>query len=117
MINKTYTLVLVIILAFSIETYSREFLVSSASQIASVMITSLPGDTLTMTNGIWNNANIVFEGNGTLNNPILLRVQSREQVIISGNSNLKIGGNYLVVNGLIFENGYSRSEERRVGKE
>jgi poly(beta-D-mannuronate) lyase len=109
MINKTYTLVLVIILAFSIETYSREFLVSSASQIASVMITSLPGDTLTMTNGVWNNANIVFEGNGTLNNPILLRVQSRDQVIISGNSNLKIGGNYLVVDGLIFKNGYSTS--------
>ena len=93
----------------SIESYSREFLVSNPAQIASVMSTSLPGDTLTMTNGIWNNVKIVFEGTGILNNPILLRVQTRDQVIISGSSNLKIGGSYLIVDGLIFKNGYNPS--------
>jgi poly(beta-D-mannuronate) lyase len=88
---------------------AREFLVSTAAQISSRMSTSLPGDTLTMTNGTWNNAAILFEGSGTSVNPILLRAQTKDQVIISGTSYLKIGGNYLVVDGLIFTNGYSGS--------
>jgi len=91
------------------EISAREFLVSTPAQISSRMSTSLPGDTLTMTNGVWNNVLILFEGNGALGNPILLRVQTKDQVIISGTSSLNIGGNYLVTDGLIFKNGYSGS--------
>jgi poly(beta-D-mannuronate) lyase len=109
MINKTCFYILVLFLAFSIDSYSREFIVSNPSQISSRMSTSLPGDTLTMANGVWNNVTILFEGNGTQGNPILLRVQTKDQVIISGTSYLKIGGNYLIVDGLIFKNGYSGS--------
>jgi len=109
MINKSTIFIIYLILIASIESYSRQFLVSNPAQIVSVMNTSLPGDTLIMINGVWNNAKIVFEGNGVLGNPILLRVQTRDQVILSGASNLKIGGNYLIVDGLIFKNGYSTS--------
>jgi poly(beta-D-mannuronate) lyase len=108
MLNRTLLLFILSTLV-GVNSYSREFLVSSPSEIASVMNTSLPGDTLTMTSGIWNNVKIVFEGYGTKENPILLRVQSKDQVIISGVSYLKIGGNYLVVDGLNFKNGYSGS--------
>jgi poly(beta-D-mannuronate) lyase len=109
MTKTTCFFILAMTVFVSMESYSREFIVTNPSQITSRMSTSLPGDTLTMANGVWNNVTILFEGNGTLGNPIMLRVQTKDQVIISGTSYLKIGGNYLTVDGLIFKNGYSGS--------
>ena len=45
--------------------------VSNASEISSAMNSVSPGDTLTMTNGVWINQHIVFSGNGTNDLPIL----------------------------------------------
>jgi poly(beta-D-mannuronate) lyase len=109
MIKLKFIFLLLIIVLSVANINARNFLVSSVSQITSRMSTSLPGDTLTMTNGTWNNAQIVMEGNGTSANPILLKVQTAGQVIITGQSNIRIGGNYLIVNGLVFQNGYSPS--------
>jgi poly(beta-D-mannuronate) lyase len=106
---KSFCLILGLVISIAFESYSREFLVSTSTELTLVMVTSLPGDTVTMKNGVWNNVKLLFEGNGAPDNPILLRAQSRDQVIVSGISNLKIGGNYLVVDGLIFKNGYSGS--------
>jgi poly(beta-D-mannuronate) lyase len=107
--SKKYLFILTIVIITLSNISAREFLVSTPAQITSRMSTSLPGDTLTMTNGTWNNVSILFEGSGAAGNPILLRAQSKDQVIISGTSYMKIGGNYLVVDGLIFTNGYSGS--------
>ena len=83
--------------------------VSSASEISSAMNSVSPGDTLTMTNGIWINQHIVFSGNGTNDLPILLKAENPGQVILMGTSTLRIGGSHLVVDGLYFRNGYSAS--------
>lgn len=64
-----------------------------------------PGDTLTMTNGRWTNQGIEFEGDGTADNPILLRAETPGLVILDGSSTLSIGGDYLVVDGLFFRGG------------
>jgi poly(beta-D-mannuronate) lyase len=83
--------------------------VSSASQISSVMSSAQPGDTLVMTNGNWLNSRIIFTGSGTSQNPIVLRAETPGQVFLIGESNLRIGGNHLIVDGLVFTNGYSPS--------
>ena len=83
--------------------------VSSASEISSAMNSVSPGDTLTMTNGLWINQHIVFSGNGTDDLPILLKAEDPGQVILMGTSTLRIGGSHLVVDGLYFRNGYSAS--------
>ena len=83
--------------------------VSSASEINSAMNSISPGDTLTMTNGMWINQHIVFSGNGTNDLPILLKAENPGQVILMGTSTLRIGGSHLVVDGLYFRNGYSDS--------
>lgn len=89
---------------------ATDYPVSSASQISTVMSTlAQPGDTLTMTNGTWTNQLIVFKGNGTGDHPILLRTQDYGGVILTGTSTLRIAGNYLVVDGLKFQDGYSSS--------
>jgi len=91
---------------------ATNFPVSTAAQITTVMTNQAhPGDTLTMTSGTWTNQVIQFKGNGTATQPILLRSQGGYgSVILTGTSLLKIGGNYLIVDGLKFENGYSSSD-------
>ncbi|MGC4129354.1 MAG: chondroitinase-B domain-containing protein [Bergeyella sp.] len=69
-----------------------------------------PGDEIVMKNGIWNNVEIVFSGNGTEENPIILRAEEAGKVTIEGQSNLQLGGKYLVVKDLYFKNGYSLSK-------
>ncbi|MFH0991818.1 MAG: polysaccharide lyase 6 family protein [bacterium] len=88
---------------------STEYRVSTAAQIASTMTAAKPGDTLTMTNGQWMNSAIVFQGKGTAELPILLRAESYGRVILSGTSTLRISGRHLVIDGLLFKNGYSPS--------
>lgn len=98
---------LALLLLFVSPLLAREIVVSSASQIAQVMATAQPGDTLIMTNGIWSNQQIVFQGNGANGNPIVLRARSYGNVTLSGTSKLKIAGNYLVAENLLFQNGNS----------
>ncbi|MFA6540613.1 MAG: chondroitinase-B domain-containing protein [Bacteroidota bacterium] len=95
--------------AFAVALEAKEYTVSSASQITAALNSIQPGDTITMNGGIWNSQSIVFAANGTAAKPILLRASSYGSVILSGTSSLKIGGTYLIVDWLKFENGYSPS--------
>ena len=79
---------------------ATDFVVSSASEIATAMQTAQPGDTLIMTNGTWTNQQIQFAGDGATNNPITLRAETPGQVILNGNSTINISGDWLVVDGL-----------------
>jgi len=89
--------------------HGTEYRVSSAAQISATLGIARPGDTLTMTNGIWSNASIMFAGYGTASTPILLRAESYGGVVLSGTSTLRISGRNLVVDGLLFRNGTSPS--------
>jgi len=63
----------------------------------------VPGDTIEMEDGIWMDSDIVFDANGTASNPIVLLAKNPGQVILSGMTDFRIGGDYLIVSGLIFE--------------
>ena len=69
-----------------------------------------PGDEIIMANGDWNNIQIRFVGYGKENAPITLRAETAGKVVIGGKSDLKLGGDYLVVSGLNFVNGSSPSD-------
>jgi poly(beta-D-mannuronate) lyase len=109
MMMRIIQILIILIALYSGVLHARIFLVSTTAEITSVMATALPGDTLLMKNGTWNNVKIVLSGNGTADLPIVIKAQSPGQVTISGSSNLSIGGKYLVVDGLIFTNGKSAS--------
>ncbi len=68
-----------------------------------------PGTEIIMTNGEWKDVRIKFTGMGTKENPITLRAETPGKVIIQGASDLKLGGEFLVVDGLFFTNGASPS--------
>lgn len=70
-----------------------------------------PGDKIALANGVWENVELKFIGNGTANNPIVLTAEEPGKVIITGQSNLEISGEHLIISDLIFKDGYTPTSE------
>lgn len=63
------------------------------------------GDIVYLEDGTYNDIQLVFSGNGTQTKPITLKAKNQGKVIFTGKISLKIGGNYLVVDGLVLKDG------------
>ncbi|MEE4218398.1 MAG: chondroitinase-B domain-containing protein [Xanthomonadales bacterium] len=70
-----------------------------------------PGDVIQLASGNWNDFEILFRGKGTADAPITLTAEEKGNVIITGRSNLRLAGEYLVVSGLVFRDGYTPTSE------
>lgn len=68
-----------------------------------------PGDELVLANGVWQDFQISFTGKGQSDKPITLKAETPGSVVLSGQSNLRIGGEHLIVSGLTFKDGSSPS--------
>ncbi len=91
-------------------TDTREIVsVTNADELNNAISNAQPGTVIEMANGEWNDISIRFTGKGTENQPITLRAETPGEVLIQGESDLKLGGEYLVVEGLFFLNGASPS--------
>lgn len=90
--------------------FAADYKVSSPEEISAAMENAKPGDTLIMKNGIWENVKILFQGKGTEDKPVTLRAETPGQVIIKGESQLKIAGSYLVADGLVFREVTAKSK-------
>jgi len=86
---------------------AAKFYTSSASEITSALSLVQPGDTILMKKGTWLDQKIVFQKNGTAEKYIYLLAEVEGEVFLTGTSSLRIAGDFLVVSGLIFKNGYS----------
>lgn len=69
------------------------------------------GDKIVLANGTWNNVELVFKGKGKPKQLIELSAQTPGKVIITGKSNLSFSGEYLLISGLVFKNGYTPTGE------
>lgn len=83
--------------------------VSTPAELEEAIANASPGSKIVMANGVWNDLQIRFVGKGTSNDPITLKAETPGEVIIQGKSDLKFGGEHLIVDGLHFKNGYSPS--------
>lgn len=70
-----------------------------------------PGDVIRLANGTWEDFEILFTGEGEEDSLITLTAETKGEVILSGQSNLRIAGEYLQVSGLVFKNGYTPTSE------
>ena len=95
----------IVLAAFADPCSATDFIVSNADDIETAMETAQPGDTLIMTDGTWTDQEIDFVGVGTAGNPITLRPQTPGGVLLTGVSQMRISGSYLVVSGLHFRDG------------
>ena len=86
---------------------SREVLVSTQDQFREAVTSAAPGDEIVLANGRWADFEILFTGDGTADEPITLRAQTKGEVVVTGQSNLRLAGEHLVVEGLVFREGHS----------
>jgi len=63
------------------------------------------GDEVILKDGIWQDVDLTLRGRGRADAPIVMRAENRGGVIISGFSSLRMVGDFLQVDGLIFKHG------------
>ena len=93
------------------EADAEEFLVSDPQEYNEALKSAKPGDVIKLANGTWEDFEILFEGKGKKDKPITLTAETKGQVILSGQSNLRLSGEYLEVSGLVFKDGYTPTSE------
>lgn len=89
----------------------NEVLVSTQDEYAEATKSLEPGDTIVLANGRWENFEILFTGEGTEEAPISLRAQTPGKVLLTGQSNLRLAGEWLDVSGLVFKDGFTPTRE------
>ncbi|WP_342806434.1 chondroitinase-B domain-containing protein [Alteromonas sp. M12] len=86
-------------------------LINNQQQFLEAAASLQPGDTLILADKEWKDFEILLKGKGTAEKPITLKAQTKGKVILTGLSNLRLSGEYLVVEGLVFKDGYSPTGE------
>jgi len=81
--------------------------VADQAEFNQAVANAKPGDVITLANGTWKDFEILFTGVGEADQPIRLTAETKGKVFITGQSNLRLAGEYLEVSGLIFKNGYT----------
>ena len=103
----------IVLVAFALAVFSAESalgtetLVTNQTEFREAVQRAGPGDVIVLANGVWRDFEILFTGTGLPEQPITLTAQTKGQVIISGQSNLRLAGRHLVVSGLVFRDGYT----------
>ncbi|WP_340589181.1 polysaccharide lyase 6 family protein [Erythrobacter alti] len=91
--------------------HAEDRIVSNQEEYAAALDQVGAGDTITLANGEWRDFEIVITGQGTADAPITLTSETPGGVILTGQSNLRIGGEHIVVSGLVFRDGFSPTGE------
>ncbi|MDX2411919.1 MAG: polysaccharide lyase 6 family protein, partial [Woeseiaceae bacterium] len=104
--NRPWLTVVLVVLA-ACASQAAEIKVSSQQEFQDAIKALQPGDTVVLANGEWRDFEILFLGEGTAEQPITLTAETKGQVLITGQSNLRIAGKHLVVSGLVFRDGHS----------
>lgn len=95
----------IVCFCFTIISNATEFQVASESDLKSALTKAKGGDVIIWKNGTYNNVKINFETNtkGTVDQPIILKVQTAGKAVFTGSSQLLVKGEYLQVEGFLFE--------------
>lgn len=91
--------------AFGAPAAAREYRIASATELETLSLK--PGDRVVLKEGPWNDQRLVLKGTGTEKAPIVLTTEKPGKTTLSGHSTLLIDGEWLVVDGLYFTDGYS----------
>lgn len=88
---------------------AKEWLVENQKAYNNALEKVQAGDDIVLADGTWNNFEILFKGEGSEQQPITLKAQTKGKVFLTGQSNLRLAGKHLVVSGLVFKDGYTPS--------
>ncbi|KEO88971.1 hypothetical protein EH31_13050 [Erythrobacter longus] len=86
---------------------AERILVHNQDQFSDAAKAVEAGDEIVLANGEWRDFDLVITGQGTAADPIIVTSQDAGKVVLTGQSSLRIGGEYIHVSGLVFRDGYS----------
>ncbi|MEC7289372.1 MAG: polysaccharide lyase 6 family protein, partial [Pseudomonadota bacterium] len=89
----------------------RRLLVANQEEYEAAQSVLQPGDVIVLANGEWRDFDLVLEAEGTAEHPIYLVAEEPGSVVLTGQSSLRLGGEYLIVSGLVFRDGYTPRNE------
>jgi poly(beta-D-mannuronate) lyase len=105
------TILFVSLLLSSFFSMAETIIVENPVALKATISKAKPGTILLLKDGIWNSAAIQLQGKGTAKAPIIIMPQTPGGVTFSGQSYIQIGGEYLIIKGFHFKNGYSPKRE------
>jgi len=88
---------------FTYSLAAKDIPIGDVAALESALKSARPGDTLILSEGEWRDVKIVFKGQGTKAKPITMKAATPGKTVITGKSTLRIGGEHLVVEGLLFK--------------
>jgi poly(beta-D-mannuronate) lyase len=100
------SLVLVLLVA-AVPAYAEHYFVRNQSEYEHALKQAEAGDVIILANGEWRDFEIVITGKGRKDAPITVISEEAGKVHLTGQSSLRIGGEYILVTGLVFKDGYS----------
>ncbi|WP_209349389.1 polysaccharide lyase 6 family protein [Pontixanthobacter sp. CEM42] len=98
---------LALLCAFPVQVSAERYFVADQAEYAAAAKQAEAGDQIVLANGEWRNFEMVITGEGEAGKPITVTSEEAGKVILTGQSSLRIGGEYIVVSGLVFRDGYS----------
>lgn len=78
--------------------------VNTNSELNTAISNAVPGTTITLANGTWTNVQINIQKKGTVSKPITIQAQTPGSVFLEGVTNVKMGGSYIFIEGVVFQN-------------
>ena len=94
-------------LLLTVVTMANTIVVKNIDELNAANKKASPGDIIILQNGEWKDVTIKLSCSGTKEQPITFKAQEAGKVLITGNSQLRLGGNYIIVDGFYFTNGYA----------
>ena len=95
----------VLLLFSSFFATAQSITVSTIDEYNSAIKKVSTGGTIILKNGEWKDVTLNAFGNGTKQNPIIVKAETPGKVLITGDSSLSIYGTYVIVSGLWFKDG------------
>ncbi len=94
-------------LLITIVVTANTIVVKNIKELQAANANARPGDIIILQNGEWKDVIIKLNCIGTKAQPITFKAQTEGKVLITGMSQLRLGGSFIIVDGLDFSNGYA----------
>jgi len=96
-------------LLFCSSLMARKQLVTNEAELNAALHSAAAGDTILLKSGEWKNLKLVIRSKGLPGKPIVIAAEKKGKTLLTGESQLALGGDYVEVSGLFFTKGYAPS--------
>lgn len=101
---KNKWLPVIITLLICVHSSIAQILVSNTTELENAIGNAVAGDEIVLKSQVWTDVVIDINATGTLDQPIIIRTETTGGVSFEGNSSVHLGGSYLILDGIIFQN-------------